>query len=360
MRGLGALATACAALGVGGALVLGLSACGGAAPTPLVVGGWGGQLDAATRAAYLGPFDASAHVAARLVDAPGEQLAQIAAQHAAHRIVWDAVDSLDGGAAYRLYRAGLLLTLPAALHARLVHELGAAAVTPFGFAHGGVAEVLVCNTARVRRCPTTMAEFYDGPAYPQPRLFSAIDPIEGSATAEVDKGWRLRETDVNPIDPPSLFEVLDALRPYIRVLWRTGAQQLQALRSGTADVGLMWSNLAYQLRAEGVPLQIAWGGAAAVPRYWAVVRGAPHAAAALRLLAWIAGHPAAQVRWAELAHAAVPSPAARARLPAALTAQFPEAHAAQLAPPNLEWYALYGGSGELDDEYRNFVADRLP
>jgi putative spermidine/putrescine transport system substrate-binding protein len=351
MRG---LATACAVLGVGAALALGLSACGGAAPTPLTIGGWGGQLDAATRAAYLGPFDAAAHVAARFVDAPGEQLARIRAQNDAHRITWDAVDSLDGGAAYRLYHEGLLLTLPAALHARLVRELGAAAVTPFGFAHGGVAEVLVCNTARVRRCPTTMKEFYDGPAYPQSRTFSAIDPIEGSATAEVDKGWRLPETDINPIDPPSLFEILDNLRPYIRVLWHTGAQQLQAMRSGAADMGIVWSNLAYQLRAEGMPLQIQWLGGAAEPRYWAVVRGAPHAAAALRLLGWIAGHPAAQARWAGLTHAAVPSTAARAQLPAALTAQFPEAHAAQLAPPNLEWYALYGGV--LDDEYRPFVA----
>lgn len=354
MRG---FATVCAVLGAGATLALSLSACGGAAPTPLEIGGWGGQLDAATQAAYLRPYDAAAHVAARLIDAPGEQLARIAAQHAAHRITWDAVDSLDGGAAYRLYHEGLLLTLPAALHARLVRKLGAAAVTPFGFAHGGVAEVLVCNTARVRRCPTTMAQFYDGPAYPQPRMFPAIDPIEASATAEVDKGWRLTETNINPIDPPSLFEILEHLRPYIRVLWRTGAQQLQTMRSGVADVGTMWSNLAYQLRAEGVPLQIQWLGGAAEPRYWAVVRGAPHAAAALRLLAWIAGHSAAQARWAELTHAAVPSPAARARLPTALTAQFPEAHSAQLATPFFQWYALYGSV--LDAEYAPFVAGRL-
>jgi putative spermidine/putrescine transport system substrate-binding protein len=345
----------CAAL----ALALCLGACGSGSPTPVVIGAWGGQFDEATRTAYLREFDAADHAAARLVDASGEQFALITAQEKSHKVQWDAVDSLDGGAAYRLYHEGLLLRLPGPLYARLRRELGAANVTPFGFAHGGLAEVLVCNMARIRTCPADMTEFYNDTLYPQPRMFSGIDPIEGSATAEVGEGWRITETDINPIDPPSLFTELGGARSTIRAFWRSGAQQLQIMRSGEADLGIMWSDLAYQLAAEGVPLKIKWLGGAYEPRYWAVLKGAPHVHAALGLLAWIAGHPAAEARWAGLVHASVPSPAARALLPASLLAQLADnpVNRAQLAMPNLEWYALYGG--ELDNEYRNFVAGRL-
>jgi putative spermidine/putrescine transport system substrate-binding protein len=358
-RAAGALGVG-AALRVGAALAFGVGACGGANPTPLVIGGWGGAFDAATRAAYLSGFDAAAGTAARLVDAPGEQFARITAQARAHRIEWDAVDSLEGGAAYRLYREGLLLTLPPALHAQLVRELGAAAVTPFGFAHGAVADVLVCNTARTRACPSGMKAFYDAALYPQPRMVPGIDPIEGSATAEIAKGWRLAETDVNPIDCPSLLEALAQATPAVRAYWRSGAQQLRLMRSGAVDMGLMWSPLAYILRAEGVPLRIEWLGGSFEPRYWAVVRGAPHAAAALRLLAWIAGHPAAEARWAGLAHASVPAPAARARLPASLVAHLADtpANRALLATPNVQWYALYGA--ELDNEYAHLMRTGRP
>lgn len=345
--GLGALALC--------ALALGLGACGSGSPTPVVIGAWGGTFDEATRTAYLNEFDASEHTAARLVDASGEQFARITAQSVSHKVEWDAVDSLDGGAAYRLYHEGLLLRLPAALEERLRRELGAANVTPFGFAHGGLADVLVCNVAKMTSCPTTTADFYDTKLYPQPRMFSGIDPIEASATAGVAEGWRITETASNPIDPPVLFELLGHVRPAIRAFWHSGAQQLRIMRGGEADMGIMWSDLAYQLTAEGMPLKINWLGSAYEPRYWAVLKGAPHAGAALKLLAWIAGHPAAEARWAGIVHASVPNPAARARLPASISAQLADnpVNRVQLATPNLEWYALYGSA--LDPEYRNFL-----
>jgi len=343
---------ACAAV----ALALGAGACGSSGPTRLVVAGWGGQFDEATRTAYLDGFDATAHADTRLVDAPGEQLARIRAQEAAHRVAWDAVDSLDGGAAYRLYHEGLLAKLPPALYARLRRELGAANITPFGFAHGGIADVMVCDTARARRCPERIADFYDIAHFPGTRMLGAIDPLETAATAEVAKGWRITETDVNPIDTPSLFDVFTAVKPAVRAYWRTGAQQLQLMRGGTVDIGLMWSNLAYQLAAAGAPLKIVWAGGAYEPRYWAVLAGAPHARAAFGLLEWIADHPAAEARWAQLTRASVPNPAARAHLPASLVAQLADnpSNRAQTGMPDIEWYSLYGG--ELDTEFMKMVA----
>jgi putative spermidine/putrescine transport system substrate-binding protein len=338
-----------------GALALGVAACGSGGSTRLVVAGWGGQLDEATRTAYLNEFDAARHADTRLVDAPGEQLARIRAQAEAHKVEWDAVDSLDGGTAYRLYHEGMLSRLPAALYARLRRELGPANVTPFGFAHGGVADVMVCNTARVAHCPGSMTDFYNAGLYPQPHMLSRIDPLQTAATAEVAKGWRISETGVNPIDVLALFDELTSVIPSVRALWHTEAQQLRLMRNGTVTMGLMWSNLAYQLAAEGVPLKVTWLGGAYEPRYWAVLAGAPHAEAAFELLEWIADHPAAEARWAEITHASVPNPAARARLPAALTAHLADypTNRAQLGMPGIGWYSSHGG--ELDAEFQDML-----
>jgi putative spermidine/putrescine transport system substrate-binding protein len=338
------------------ALALGLSACGGGGKTATIaIGGWGGVFDEATQRAYLNEFDAASHLASRFVDAPGGQLARVEAPRTPRTAAWDAVDSLGAGSAYALYAKGRLLKLPAGLEGRLKRELGAANVTPFGIAHGSHADVIVCNMAVMTSCPATMTQFYEPRLYPQPRMYGGIEPIEAITTAQVAEGWHLSWTSINPIDPPSVFEQLYKIRSLIKAFWYSGAQQLQLMRSGEVDLGLMWSDVAYQLLAQGMHLQINWAGGAYEPSYWVVPRDAPHAQDGLKLLWWIASHPRGEVTWAKLVHGSVPNPLARAALPKSLALQLPEnpVHLAQLAVPNFKWYAEYGAS--LDEEYEGFV-----
>ncbi|MGH2853365.1 MAG: extracellular solute-binding protein [Solirubrobacteraceae bacterium] len=333
-----------------------MGACGGGGKTATVaIGGWGGVFDEATQKAYLNEFDAANHLASRFVDAPGEQLAQVEAQSTAHKDAWDVVDSLGAGSAYAAYAKGQLLKLPAPLEERLKRELGAANVTPFGIAHGSHAEVIVCNMAKMTSCPATMTLFYEPKTYPQPRLYPGIEPIAAITTAEVAEGWQLSWTPTNPIDPPSVFEQLYKIRSQIKAYWYSGAQQLQQMRSGEADLGLMWSDVAYQLVAEGMHLQINWSGGAYEPSYWAVLKNAPDPQDGLKLLSWIASHPRAETAWAKLVHDSVPNPIALSELPKSIALQLADnpVNLAKLAVPNFKWYAEYSPS--LDAEYKSFV-----
>jgi putative spermidine/putrescine transport system substrate-binding protein len=337
-------------------VALGVSACGSSSKsTALVIGGWGGIIDEATQHSYLNAFDAANHIITQFVDAPGAQLARIEAQNMAGKVEWDAVDSLDAGSAYTAYVKGQLLTLPSSLQETLKRELGASKVTPFGFSHGSLGDVIVCNMAKMTSCPTTMAQFYNTTLYPQPRMFGGIEPIEASTTAEVAAGMPIAQTATTPLNVPAVIKTLQKVKPKIKAFWQSGEQQQQILRSGEVDMGIMWSDRAYQLIAQGMHLKINWLGGAYEPSYWAVLKGSAQTQEGLKLLAWIASHPRGEANWANVVHDSVPNPIALSYLPKSIGLQLADnpVNLKQLAVPNFNWYSHHGT--ELDTAYENFL-----
>jgi putative spermidine/putrescine transport system substrate-binding protein len=336
---------------------LGVVACGGSSKssTTLTIGGWGGVIDEATQKSYLSQFDMENHSKSQFVDAPGVQLARVEAQNMAHQIQWDAVDSLDGGSAFTLYAKGQLAPLPASLKASFEQQLGAQKVTPFGFSHGSLGDVIVCNTDKMKSCPATMAQFYDTKAFPQPRMFGGIEPIEAITTAEVAAGIPISQTATAPVNVPVVIATLKRLKSSIKVFWQSGDQQQQIMRSGQVPLGIMWSDRAYQLISQGVKLKVVWTGGAYEPSYWAVLKGVHNSEAATKLLSFIASHPKSEAKWAEIVHDSVPNPAALTYLPGSIAAQLADnpVNLKQLATPNFTWYAQH--SNELNTAYENFL-----
>lgn len=334
-----------------------LASCGssGNSGTALTIGGWGGVIDEATQKAYLNQFDSETGTKSQFSDAPGVQLARVEAQNAAHQIQWDAVDSLDGGSAYTLYAKGQLLPLPAAQKASFEAELGKQKVTPFGFSHGSLGDVIVCNTDKMKGCPSSMAQFYDTKAFPQPRMFGGIEPIEAITTAEVAAGMPIGQTASTPVNVKEVIKTLEGLKSHIKVFWQSGDQQQQIMRSGQVPLGIMWSDRAYQLVSQGVKLKVVWAGGAYEPSYWAVIKGGHNAATGSKLLTFIAKHPKGEATWAEIVHDSVPNPKALGFLPASIASQLADnpANLKQLATPNFTWYAHH--SEELDTAYENFL-----
>lgn len=342
-----------AALGV--TLVLGACGSSSSDSTALVIGGWGGVIDQATQQSYLNEFDKANKVSSHFVDAPGAQLARIEAQAKAGKIEWDTVDSLDAGSAYTAYANGQLMTLPASLQETFKKELGASKVTPFGFSHGSLGDVIVCNMDKMKSCPTTMAQFYNTQLYPQPRMFGGIEPIEASTTAEVAAGMPITQTATTPVNVSAVIKTLDKVKPKIKAFWQSGEQQQQIIRSGEVDMGIMWSDRAYQLVAQGMHLKINWLGGAYEPSYWAVLKNSPQSQTGLKLLSWIASHPKGEANWANVVHDSVPNPIALSYLPETISLQLADnpVNLKQLAVPNFEWYAHNGH--ELDTAYENFL-----
>jgi putative spermidine/putrescine transport system substrate-binding protein len=346
------------ALGTLVALVasLAVAACGSSkSSTTLTIGGWGGSIDKGTEKSYLTPFGDETKTSARFVDAPGAQLARVEAQNKAKKVEWDALDSVDGGSAYALAAKGQLETLPASLKSTLEGELGARYVTPFGIAHGNLGNVIVCNVDKMTTCPANMAEFFDVKKFPQPREFGGIVPIESATLAEVAGGMSTSETATKPIDVKAVIATLQKVKPAVKVFWQSGDQQVQAMRSGQVQMGIMWSNRAYELAEQGVKIKVVWVGGAYEPSYWTVLKGAPHAQDALKLISWIASHPKAEAKWAQEIHISVPNPAALSLVPKSFGEQLADnpVNYKQLAIPNFPWYAQHGT--ELDTAYENFL-----
>lgn len=340
----------------GGAL---LSACGDdgeeeqGSNVTLTIAGWGGATGDATAEALLEPFEADGGAPSRMVDAPGTHLARVEAQRKAGKIEWDAMDPA-GDAAFTLYRRGLLAKLPADLKRQLEEELGADRVTPFGFSHGNAAQIIVCNMDRMDACPQDIAEFYDVERFPQSRSFPAIGPIQAVTTAQVASGVPRSDTADGQVDVDSAFEQLDRIKPRIRVFWDSGDQSEQVMRSGAADMSLMWASRAYRLQ-KSMNLEVNWSGGVYDPSYFTVLEDAPHKQEAFDLLSWIATHPEAQANWARAAFSSVAHPEAIAALPKSLTDQLADtpANFEQLAVPNFDWYSR--NTRELDIRYQDFV-----
>lgn len=328
---------------------------GGSADVTLTVAGWGGASNESTRDAYLDPFEADEGTSARFVDAPGTQLARLEAQNETGDIEWDTFDGVPGDAAFIMDERGYLEQLPADLKDDLEDVLGPERVTPFGFAHGNIASVIVCNMDKMKACPKDMAEFYDTEKFPQKRMFSGIAPIMATTTAQVASGVPHDQTASTPLDIDAAFEQLDGLKPKIAVFWQAGDQQEQIMRSGAADMGIMWSNRAHRLKADGMNLRTVWAGSAYEPSYWAVPKGAPNTDEAFDLMSWIATHPEAEAEWAEAIGASVPNPEAFGLLPDEVVEDLADqpANFEQLAVPNFAWYAKH--TKELDRRYQDFV-----
>jgi putative spermidine/putrescine transport system substrate-binding protein len=321
----------------------------------LVIGDWGGIIDKTTKAAYTDPFAKETGISSTFVDAPGTQLAGLQAQAKAGKIQWDVLDSVDGGSGFTLFSKGLLAPLPADLKSKLVSDFGADKVTDFGFAHGSIANVIVCNMDKMKTCPTSMAEFFDTQKFPQPRMFGGIEPIEAITAAQVASGVPAAQTATTDVDMDAAFAKLKALKPKVKAFWQSGDQQQQIMRGGEVSMGIMWCDRAAELNAEGMHLKIVWPGAAYEPSYWTAVKGAPNEAGALKLLGWIADHPEAQAQWGKTVHDSVPSPKAIEMVPNSIRLEMSdyEPNFKQLAMPNFEWYTKNGPA--LDKAYENFL-----
>ncbi|MBX5441952.1 MAG: extracellular solute-binding protein [Solirubrobacteraceae bacterium] len=325
------------------------STAGGGGGGTLVVGGWGGAYDKATEKYYVEPsgFDV------QFVDAPAAQVAQVQQQKRAGKIEWDLIDSIAGPDAWVLQTQGLLEPLPADLKAELEQTLGEGKVTDFGFTMGNLSYVVACNKDKVKTCPKTVAEFFDVDRFPGTREAPAGAPLMMLTMAEVAAGTPVADTETAEPDVDRAFDVLDKVRDSIKVFWESGDQSEQVMRTGEADIGLIWSGRAYRLLDEGMNLEIAVDGGAYEPGYWTVVKGSDNVDEAFAFMKSIAENVDGQAKWAEEMAYSVPNPKAIEQLPnPERLADHPETFA-KLAVPNFEWYAQH--ADEVNRRWQDYM-----
>lgn len=339
-----------------------LTACGSGGHTSesggLIIGGWGGAIDKATQTHYITPYQKEGGPSdIKFVDAPGAQLARVEAQKSAGKIEWDAVDSLGGEEAYILAAKGDLATLPSNLKQEFVAELGAHEVTSFGFHHANIGNLIVCNMEKMKTCPHTMAEFFNVKEFPQSRAIPGITPLDNVAAAEEANGVPADALSTTPVNLDRAFATLERIKPKVRVFYESGDQQLQILRSGEADMGIIWSGRAYTLLDEGMHLQINWNQGIYEPSFWTAVNGAPNLNGAFSFMKWIADHPKNEAEWGSELSYSVPNPQALRYLPphqAERWADYP-ANYKVMGVPNYKWLTEGSHTAELDSRFQSFL-----
>jgi len=342
-----------------------LVACGGSdgdsssAGDSLVIGGWGGTIDKATQKHYIDKYIADGGDVTKFsfVDAPSAQLARVEAQAKAGKIEWDLIDSAPGPEAYLLNAKGLLAKLPSDLKQELVDELGEQRVTDFGFSHANVGNVIVCNMDKMDSCPRNMKEFFDPKKFPQTRTIAGNNPLINATAAELAAGVPREDTATTPVNLDQVFDQLDRIRDTVRVFHQSGDQQMQVMRNGEADMGILWSGRAYSLLDEGMNLEIVWNDAIYEPSFWTVVKDAPNEEGAFDFLRWLAKQPEAQAGWAEELNYSVPHPKAfdfLSEKDAKRQADYP-ANFEVMAIPNWDWYAQPENKSELDSRFQSYL-----
>ncbi len=308
----------------------------GAAKTDnLVISTWGGTFTETTKKYLADPFGEENGVTIQMVDAPGEHIAQVEAQVKANNVTWDVIDSLDGPAVAVMAQRGLLEPLPADLKAAMEEVSAEGMVTDYGIMQSSIANILACDPARAKICPTSLAEFFDTDAFPGPRMMYNA-PLDSLYTAWASSG-EIPE-DPTPADVDRAFALLEKIKPSVQVWWDSGDQSQQAIRSGEVDMGILWNGRVKGLVDEGTKLDIIWDGAFYSPAYTVVVKGAPNMQNAFGYLKSYATNAQAQADWVKVLAYGVSNPKAIELLPADVSEYLPESHLSDLVFPNIEWW----------------------
>lgn len=319
----------------------------------IVVGGWGGRFTEATKTYLVDPFSAESGVTVQFADAPGEQVARLAAMTKANRIEWDAVDALDPSAAFVAFHDGYAAAMPDDVRKRLEEHVPAEKLTEFGMTYSANAFVTGCNESVAAACPSTPAEFFDVQKFPGERAMIDRPLIALSYALEADG---VAPDEMFPMDLDRAFAKLGEIKDSIKVWYSAGDQMEQIVRDEQVAMGLLWSGRAYNVLDQGTQLKISWNGAVYEPGQWFVVEGAKNPAAAWALIESIAANPEGQAKWATEMSYGISNLEAFDYMDEAVAERLPDwpANYDQSVVPDFTWYAEH--RAEIEKRWTEFVS----
>lgn len=275
----------------------------------------GGVFEQALKRNFFDPFTRATGVRVIPVAASaGEMLARTAAMQAAGRVEWDIIspqyDDLPN-LAHFLEDLSTCSAMPA------VAEHGVAeACGRYGVLYLTGAEVLAYDPrAFPNGAPQRWADFWDLQRFPGRRALSNTgSPWSNLIHALIADG--VKPAELFPLDLDRAFRKLDQIKPHIAVWWRTGDQSQQIFRSGDVVMGKMWSGRAFATKRAGASLAWTYNESVADFGAWAIVKGAPHAAAARAFIDFYMRNPEAHAAFGREMGYATSSRAAQSLLTA--------------------------------------------
>lgn len=259
----------------------------------------GGAYQQSLRAAVFEPFTKATGIQVNVVTAEAqEQIARLRAMAQTGSVNWDVIILGDIEAHAKRVTS---ITDDMSGFCRQLNEKnllpGACDSTGLNLDYG--VTYLVSNGDKYPKgAPTNWADFWDTKRFPGGRALPDFgDPWRVMAVALVADGVPVNQ--LFPLDVNRALHKLDQIRPQITMWWRTGDQSIQGFRSGQYTSGMMWKTRASVLQKEGRNVKSSFDGAIMISDRAMIPKGAPHKAAAEKLLAFFAHSLAAQAKHCE-------------------------------------------------------------
>jgi len=262
------------------------SARGARAASSVIVTDPGGEWQAAAKAAFYTPFQATTGTTVRFASRPSQPLDQplveLEDMALAHNVRWDVTNLAD----YLIYRGGKAGILqPIDYRGMNTAGMPEDALMPYGVRLDASASIMACSTRRwpAGQGPQSWADFWDVARFPGRRAMSGIGygPLEFALLADgvpVEKLY--------PLDIERALAKMSEIKPHIAVWWRSGAQQEQLMREGAVDLIQGSSSRLYAGIAGGGPFHPQWNQGMYQWEGWVIPKRAPHAAEAADFVAF--------------------------------------------------------------------------
>lgn len=255
---------------------------GGAGSKEVVVNSSGGVIDQAYKACFWDDFERKTGIKVTATGQAGQALAGLKQQVPTKTVQWDLTEiyDTDFGTAVK---NNLLQKLP-------LSELPTDALEKDWYNDYGIWElpygtVLVYSTKKWPDGgpqPDSVTDLWNTKEFPGPRAIQN-NPYDNLEYAMEQAG----QANPYPVNLDTAFAQLDKLKSSVKAYWTSGAQSSQLLETGQVDMGTMWNGRAFPLIQKGVDVKMVWKGAVLHISYWSIPKGAPHADAATKLLAYM-------------------------------------------------------------------------
>lgn len=288
------------------ALMLFLSACGGAAEAPaeeaaageepageaageagggeVVIASWGGDLQEAQREAYWKPFQEETGITVLEGESPDQ--ARTKAQVDSGRPEWDIISSAVS--IFNEFGPDYFEPIDYDSYPEAYADIPEDRKREYAVANTTWCEAIVYRTdVYPDGGPQSYEDFWDVERFPGKRGL----PLDGGVpwntveAAYLSSGAADRDDLYGTLDVDVAFDQLTKLAPHIGKFWSSGAEASQLLASGEVDMIVMSTGGALDMIDDGLPVAMTWQDALCGADYWYILKGSQNLENAQRLIA---------------------------------------------------------------------------
>lgn len=233
----------------------------------IVVSNWGGESAQVMKEVFGAPFTADTGINVAFDSSPLE--GRVRAMVDSGAVVWDVLD-LDAYSAIRLGKAGLLRPID--------YSVVSNDTIPGTSFEYGVGNYINSNVIAYDReafptgGPQNWKDFWDIERFPGKRALYkwAFGALEAALLAD-----GVAKEDLYPLDVPRALKKIDEIKEHL-ILWDSGAESQQMLRSGDVVMAQVWVSRALFLKEETDDrITFTWNDGVIFAQTWAVPQNNP-------------------------------------------------------------------------------------